>query len=146
MMQVATKRLPLLHHSFMQHSRCGKGSVPSESSRVKAVFVLAVAAHLKQHERSQAVPSELVQVTALSPLMHALSAFQARNRRLAADVQRMQRQLESNGAAMTQMQDSIAAHEKFLESKDALIQHLEDDIFRSAAKSCNFQSAQCVLQ
>ena len=77
--------------------------------------------------------------------MHPLSAYQARNRRLAADVQSLQRQLESNGAAMAQMQDSIAENTKVLEKKDALIQHLEDDIFRSAAKGCSPQSAQCHL-
>ena len=83
---------------------------------------------------------------ALGPLMYSLSVYQARNRRLAADVQSLQRHLEANGAAMTQMQDSIAEHAKVLEEKDALIQHLEDDIFRSAAKGCSSQSAQCVLQ
>ena len=51
----------------------------------------------------------------------------------------------ANDAAMTQMQDSIAEHAKVLEDKDALIQHLEDDIFRSAVKGCSssLPSARC---
>ena len=57
--------------------------------------------------------------------------LQARNRRLASDVASLQRQLEAKAAAMTQMQDRLGQHETMITSKDALIQQLEDDIFRS---------------
>lgn len=146
MMQAAGKRLRPLHHSFMQHCRCASRALLRVNPPLSAVFVLAVAAHCMQSYSSQAVQRQLQQSMASGPLMYSLSVSQARNRRLAADVQSLQRQLEANGAAMTQMQGSIAEHAKVLEEKDALIQHLEDDIFRSAAKGCSSQSAQCVLQ
>lgn len=57
--------------------------------------------------------------------------LQARNRRLASDLASLQRQLEAKDAAMAQMQDRLGQHETVITRKDALIQQLEDDIFRS---------------
>ena len=59
--------------------------------------------------------------------------MQARSRRLASDVQSLQRQLEARDAAMAQMEDQIREQEGVATSQKALIQQLEDDIFRSAA-------------
>jgi len=58
---------------------------------------------------------------------------QGRNRRLASDVQSLQRQLDAKDAAMSQMQDRIRQNEGDMKSKDTLVKQLEDDIFRSAA-------------
>ena len=58
--------------------------------------------------------------------------MQARNRRLASDVQSLQRQLDAKDAAMSQMQDRIRQNEGDMKSKDTLVKQLEDDIFRSA--------------
>ena len=59
--------------------------------------------------------------------------MQARNRRLASEVQSLQRQLDAKDAAMSRMQDRIRQHEGDMKSKDALVKQLEDDIFRFAA-------------
>ena len=62
------------------------------------------------------------------------AAMQARSRGLASDVQSLQRQLEAKDAAMTEMQERIREQESVATSQKALIQQLEDDIFRSAAR------------
>ena len=45
-------------------------------------------------------------------------------------MQSLQRQLEVKDAAMAQMQDSISEQEAVVTSQKALIQQMEEDIFR----------------
>ena len=62
----------------------------------------------------------------------AAAVLQARTRRLASDVQSLQRQLEAKDAAMAQMHNRISEQEGVVTSQKALIQQMEEDIFRSA--------------
>lgn len=57
---------------------------------------------------------------------------QARSRRLASEVQSLQRQLEAKDIAMAQMQDRIREQAAMVTSQSALIQQMETDIFRLA--------------
>ena len=60
------------------------------------------------------------------------AAAQARSRRLAADGQTLQRQLEARDAAIAEMQNRVREQEGVMATQAALIQQMEDDILRSA--------------
>ncbi len=60
------------------------------------------------------------------------AVLQARTRRLASDVQSLQRQLEAKDAVLAEMHDRVSEQEAVVTSQKALIQQMEEDIFRSA--------------
>ncbi len=57
---------------------------------------------------------------------------QARNRRLAADLQSLQQQLKAKDDAMVQMQDRLAGLEQEARHKAALVQSLERDLLQAS--------------
>lgn len=58
--------------------------------------------------------------------------WQARNRRLASDLQALQQQLKAKDDALGQMQERLASLEQGLKRKAALVQILERDLLQAS--------------